>query len=84
MDSRYLGRSGLQVSRLALGTMTWGRDTDADAAAAQLEAFVEVGGSLIQLLLNVVILTAVGTVGLAVQHRFWRGVAQAERARVPG
>src|SRR6478609_6146087 len=28
MDSRYLGRSGLQVSRLALGTMTWGLDTD--------------------------------------------------------
>src|SRR6478752_2751126 len=47
MDSRYLGRSGLQVSRLALGTMTWGRDTDADSAAAQLEAFVEAGGTLI-------------------------------------
>jgi aryl-alcohol dehydrogenase-like predicted oxidoreductase len=47
MDSRYLGRSGLQVSRLALGTMTWGRDTDTDAAAAQLEAFVEAGGTLI-------------------------------------
>ncbi len=47
MDSRYLGRSGLQVSRLALGTMTWGRDTDADAAASQLEAFVEAGGTLI-------------------------------------
>ncbi len=44
---RYLGRSGLQVSRLALGTMTWGRDTDADAAAAALEAFVEAGGTLL-------------------------------------
>ena len=40
MDSRRVGRSGLEVSRLGLGTMTWGRDTDADAAAAQLEAFV--------------------------------------------
>lgn len=47
MDSRYLGRSGLLVSRLALGTMTWGRDTDADAAASQLEAFVEAGGTLV-------------------------------------
>jgi aryl-alcohol dehydrogenase-like predicted oxidoreductase len=47
MDLRYLGRSGLQVSRLALGTMTWGRDTDADAAAAALEAFVEAGGTLV-------------------------------------
>lgn len=47
MDSRRVGRSGLEVSRLALGTMTWGRDTDADDAAAQLEAFVGAGGSLI-------------------------------------
>ena len=37
MEQRPLGRSGLAVSRLALGTMTWGRDTDADDAAAQLK-----------------------------------------------
>src|SRR5664279_296222 len=47
MDSRRVGRSGLEVSRLALGTMMWGRDTDADDAAAQLEAFVGAGGTLI-------------------------------------
>src|SRR5450755_638539 len=47
MDSRRVGRSGLEVSRLALGTMTWGRDTGADDAAAQLEAFVAAGGTLI-------------------------------------
>ena len=47
MDSRRVGRSGLEVSRLGLGTMTWGRDTDADAAAAQLEAFVGAGGTFI-------------------------------------
>ncbi len=47
MESRRVGRSGLQVSRLGLGTMTWGRDTDAEAAAAQLEAFVGAGGTLI-------------------------------------
>ena len=33
MESRRVGRSGLDVSRIALGTMTWGRDTDAEAAA---------------------------------------------------
>ncbi|MDQ2846276.1 MAG: aldo/keto reductase [Actinomycetota bacterium] len=47
METRRLGSSGLSVSRLGLGTMTWGRDTDADAAAGQLEAFVEAGGTLI-------------------------------------
>ncbi|HVE73480.1 MAG TPA: aldo/keto reductase [Mycobacteriales bacterium] len=47
MKQRHLGRSGLVVSRLALGTMTWGRDTDPDDAAEQLLAFVEAGGTLI-------------------------------------
>ena len=47
MEMRALGRSGLQVSRLALGTMTWGRDTDEHEARDQLLAFVEVGGTLV-------------------------------------
>lgn len=47
MKQRHLGRSGLIVSRLALGTMTWGRDTDEDDAASQLIAFREAGGTLV-------------------------------------
>jgi aryl-alcohol dehydrogenase-like predicted oxidoreductase len=47
MRQRPLGRSGLAVSRLALGTMTWGGDTDADDAAAQLRSFLDAGGNLI-------------------------------------
>ncbi|GAB4079359.1 aldo/keto reductase [Modestobacter muralis] len=47
MEQRALGRSGLVVSRLALGTMTWGRDTDEDEAALQLTAFVDAGGTLV-------------------------------------
>ncbi len=47
MEQRALGRSGLVVSRLALGTMTWGRDTDEDEAAMQLTAFVDAGGTLV-------------------------------------
>ena len=47
MQQRPLGRSGLAVSRLALGTMTWGRDTDPDDAAAQLKFYLEAGGTLL-------------------------------------
>ena len=47
MDMRILGNSGLRVSRLALGTMTWGRDTDEHEAADQLKTFLEAGGNLI-------------------------------------
>jgi aryl-alcohol dehydrogenase-like predicted oxidoreductase len=47
MEQRYVGRSGLSVSRLGLGTMTWGRDTDADDAAAQLAMFLDAGGTLV-------------------------------------
>ncbi|HEU5469073.1 MAG TPA: aldo/keto reductase [Actinophytocola sp.] len=47
MEQRHLGRSGLRVSRLGLGTMTWGTDTDADEAASQLVAFVDLGGTLV-------------------------------------
>ncbi|HYN93160.1 MAG TPA: aldo/keto reductase [Pilimelia sp.] len=47
MQQRPLGRSGLAVSRLALGTMTWGRDTDPDDAAAQLKGFLDAGGNLL-------------------------------------
>src|SRR4051812_23913074 len=32
---------------MALGTMTWGVDTDAEEAASQLVAFVDAGGTLV-------------------------------------
>lgn len=47
MELRRAGRSGLTVSSLGLGTMTWGRETDSDEAAAQLVAFHDAGGLLV-------------------------------------
>jgi aryl-alcohol dehydrogenase-like predicted oxidoreductase len=47
MEHRQVGTSGLRVSRLALGTMTWGRDTTAEQARSLLEMFCEAGGTLI-------------------------------------
>ena len=48
MQRRRVGSSGLQVSRIGLGTMTWGDDTDGDAAAEQLRVFVQSGGTLVE------------------------------------
>ncbi len=47
MKHRHLGRSGLVVSRLGLGTMTWGAETDEEDAGLQLRAFREAGGTLV-------------------------------------
>ena len=47
MLQRSVGRTGLRVSRLGLGTMTWGRDTDEHEAREQLISFVEAGGTLV-------------------------------------
>ena len=47
MQQRSLGATGLKVSRLGLGTMTWGRDTDEHEARDQLIAFAEAGGTLL-------------------------------------
>jgi aryl-alcohol dehydrogenase-like predicted oxidoreductase len=47
MEKRPVGASGLHVSRLGLGTMTWGRDTDEQEAADQLRLFLDAGGNFI-------------------------------------
>jgi aryl-alcohol dehydrogenase-like predicted oxidoreductase len=47
MQKRAVGRTGLKVSRLGLGTMTWGRDTDEHEAREQLIAFLDAGGTLL-------------------------------------
>jgi aryl-alcohol dehydrogenase-like predicted oxidoreductase len=47
MDYRYLGRSGLKVSELCLGAMTFGRETDAGTSHTMLDRFLEGGGNFI-------------------------------------
>ncbi|AWB92365.1 aldo/keto reductase [Aeromicrobium chenweiae] len=47
MQYRRVGRSGLTVSRLALGTMNWGATVDAYEAQDQLTAFLDAGGTLV-------------------------------------
>ena len=44
---RLLGNSGHEVSTMALGTMTWGRDTDEPEARSQYKAFIEAGGNFL-------------------------------------
>lgn len=47
MDYRYLGATGLKVSELCLGAMTFGREADEAASFAMLDAFVDAGGNFI-------------------------------------
>ena len=47
MELRQLGTTGMRVSELGLGTMTWGRDTDEIDAAEQFRDFLDAGGTLI-------------------------------------
>jgi aryl-alcohol dehydrogenase-like predicted oxidoreductase len=47
MEYRTLGNSGCAVSTLALGTMTFGAETDEDGAHAQLDRFFDAGGTLV-------------------------------------
>ena len=47
MEERSLGKSGLFVSSIGLGTMTWGRDTDIHEARDQFNIFRDAGGTLI-------------------------------------
>jgi len=47
MELRTLGRSGCAVSSFALGTMTFGAETDEAGSFAQLDSFVAAGGNLV-------------------------------------
>ena len=47
MELRSLGSSGCAVSTFALGTMTFGAETDEEGSHAQLDQFVEAGGNLV-------------------------------------
>ncbi|WP_324716816.1 aldo/keto reductase [Carboxydochorda subterranea] len=47
MNYRYLGRTGLKVSELCLGTMTFGRESSEAESHRMLDRFAEAGGNFI-------------------------------------
>jgi aryl-alcohol dehydrogenase-like predicted oxidoreductase len=47
MPLRELGQSGAQVSRIGLGTMTFGAESDEGASRVILDEFVDAGGTLV-------------------------------------
>lgn len=47
MESIRLGRSGLYVSRICMGTMTFGNEADQEASFRILDRFIELGGTFI-------------------------------------
>ncbi|MGC9467733.1 MAG: aldo/keto reductase [Anaerolineae bacterium] len=49
MDYRYLGRTGLLVSELCLGAMTFGREADEETSFELLNRFIDAGGNFIDI-----------------------------------
>ena len=47
MNYRFMGKTGLKVSELCLGTMTFGREADESLSHKMLDDFVEAGGNFI-------------------------------------
>jgi aryl-alcohol dehydrogenase-like predicted oxidoreductase len=47
MNYRYLGKTGLKVSELCLGAMTFGRETSEEHSHQILDRFVEAGGNFV-------------------------------------
>src|SRR5215510_13401283 len=47
MEYRYLGATGLKVSELCLGAMTFGRESSEEVSRQILDRFVEAGGNFI-------------------------------------
>ncbi|MBZ0319856.1 MAG: aldo/keto reductase [Anaerolineae bacterium] len=47
METRYLGRTGLKVSELCLGTMIFGREVDEAASFGIMDRFVAAGGNFV-------------------------------------
>ncbi|MBL7162032.1 MAG: aldo/keto reductase [Anaerolineales bacterium] len=47
MNYRYLGKTGMKVSELCLGAMTYGRETDEETSNQILDRFLDAGGNFI-------------------------------------
>jgi aryl-alcohol dehydrogenase-like predicted oxidoreductase len=47
MQYRYLGRTGLKVSELCLGAMTFGRESSVEESFQMMNRFVEAGGNFV-------------------------------------
>jgi aryl-alcohol dehydrogenase-like predicted oxidoreductase len=47
MNHRFLGRTGLRVSELCLGALTFGREADEATSCAILDRFVDAGGNFV-------------------------------------
>jgi aryl-alcohol dehydrogenase-like predicted oxidoreductase len=47
MENRFMGKTGLKVSELCLGAMTFGRETSVEDSHRIMDRFVEAGGNFI-------------------------------------
>lgn len=47
MEYRFLGRTGMRVSELCLGAMTFGREATEEESCRMMDAFIDAGGNFI-------------------------------------
>jgi aryl-alcohol dehydrogenase-like predicted oxidoreductase len=47
LEYRQLGSTGIRVSELCLGTMTFGREADEATSRKMVDRFVEAGGNFV-------------------------------------
>ena len=82
METRRFGTTGIRVSELCLGAMTFGREADEETSRAMIDAFLDAGGNFIDTANVYSVGASEEIVGRALEGRR-NGIVLATKARFP-